>query len=143
MAGILIPMVSTEKREKRRIYQLNSSMSKRSLMMTIKNLLKREFPKHIGEGTYELSDGSQLRGKRAAMRAESRLSGTKAEAPLEPVPKVKKLRCPRCKSDVLTQIRAAGMEAAESAEPSHRKVVGVKTLPAIYECVPCGKRIYA
>lgn len=48
--------------------------------------------------------------------------------------------CPRCNSITVKQI-SAQREAAESREPTHRAVVGVKMISSIYAC-HCGKRFF-
>ncbi len=48
--------------------------------------------------------------------------------------------CPKCNSTVVKQI-SAQREAAESREPTHRAVVGVKMISSIYAC-SCGKRFF-
>lgn len=85
------------------------------------------FPEYAGGGYYELSDGSRVRGKQAAIRAEGAAA------------KPTKDTCPRCGDTRLTQI-SASREASECLEPTHRKVVGVKIIRAIYACTVCGKR---
>lgn len=129
-----------------------------------------DYPNHVGNGVYELSDGERVRGKQAAIESESALvpkrtldnvfedlealevsegvqelfqeactllSPKVSDAPT--IPKdYKGPTCPKCGEYRVRQL-SAGREAAESLEPSHRKAVGVKMLPALYAC-PCGKR---
>ncbi len=73
-------------------------------------------------------------------------SRRKPKAPeKKPVEKPEKVKptgptCPRCNSTVVKQI-SAQREAAESREPTHRAVVGVKMISSIYAC-HCGKRFF-
>jgi len=89
------------------------------------------YPNHTGGGYYELSDGSKLRGKQAAIRAQMRIAAKEEEAkpvpapkptPVAPAPKAKrKLACPRCKSTVLHAIRSHEVRSADNAKwlPPH------------------------
>lgn len=93
------------------------------------------FPVHTSEGVYVISDASKVKGKQAALAAESRLRSKGVAR----VPKgYKGPVCPKCGDYRIRQLSAA-REAAECLEPTHRKAVGVKMLPALYVC-PCGKR---
>lgn len=93
------------------------------------------FPVHAGDGVYILSDSSEIKGKQTAIVAEGRLG--KVQTPKRPS-YYKGPICPKC-GDYRIRELAASREAAESREPTHRKAVGVKTLPALYVC-GCGKR---
>lgn len=143
-----------------------------------------DYPNHVGNGVYELSDGERIRGKQAAIEIEIRLSGTERERLTQSLtdtaeqirsgyemlpPEARELidllisigeglavepkleeeepstpegykgpLCPKC-GDYRIRVLSAEREAAESQEPTHRKAVGVKILPALYVC-PCGKR---
>lgn len=91
------------------------------------------FPVYIENGVYVISDSNKVKGKQAAIEAQAVLNGTTA------VPKdYKGPICPKC-GDYRVRQLSAGREAAECLEPTHRKAVGVKMLPALYVC-PCGKR---
>lgn len=93
------------------------------------------FPVYVTDGVYILSDARKVKGKQAAIEEESKLSGiTVPDAPKD----YKGPTCPKC-GNYRIRVLSAEREAAECREPTHRKVVGVKMLPALYVC-PCGKR---
>ncbi len=93
------------------------------------------FPVYARDGVYILSDSSKVKGKQVAIEAESKLSGiTVPEAPED----YKGPLCPKC-GDHRIRVLSAVREAAECREPTHRKAVGVRMIPALYVC-PCGKR---
>jgi len=102
-----------------------------------------DYPNHTGGGYYGLSDGTTMRGKQAAIRAQMRIAAKEEEVKPTPVaapkpapkPKAKakakaKLACPRCKSTVLYAIRSHEV----------RSVMDGSRLPRIYSCTKCGKR---
>jgi len=107
------------------------------------------FPEHIGGGTYELSDGTHIRGKQTAIEGEVALGDTHPSAALEPFkdkPEALGPTCPRCgESGNIRVLSAGGTETAEFAEPSHRAETKrlsrpILTLPSQYVCGACGKR---
>ncbi len=79
---------------------------------------------------------------KAPEKKPNALSSTSKRSQVEKPEKVKPTgpTCPRCNSTVVKQI-SAQREAAESREPTHRAVVGVKMISSIYAC-SCGKRFF-
>ncbi len=94
------------------------------------------FPVYARDGVYILSDSSKVKGKQAAIDAEANLpyGEVKSQAPED----YDGPTCPKC-GDYRIRVLSAEREAAECREPTHRKAVGVKMIPALYVC-PCGKR---
>jgi len=94
------------------------------------------FPVHIRDGVYVLSDSTRVTGKQAAIVEENKLQSNGAvPAPPEDYDGP---TCPKC-GDYRIRALSSTREAAECREPTHRKAVGVRMLPALYVC-PCGKR---
>ena len=91
------------------------------------------FPVYAKDGVYVISDSSLVKGKQAAIEAQAAIDGVTL-----PPKGYKGPLCPKCGDHRVRQL-SASREAAECLEPTHRKAMGVKMLPALYVC-PCGKR---